>query len=150
MRVALEARGRPAPPLPRLEDWAERLAALVEDLRMQPFAWGVQDCVTVAADGVQAVTGADPHLARGAYATEAEAAAILAAHGGLEGYVAAMMAAFGAAECLPAFAQRGDPVLVEVGNELLCGTVAGEAVAVPGLDRLRFVPAARIRRAWAV
>jgi hypothetical protein len=141
---------RTPPPWPRLDDWPERLAALVEARRHLPFAWGTQDCVTLAADAVLACTGRDPHVARGAYAGEAEAEAILAGEGGLEGWVAATLAAFGAPEIPPALAQRGDWALVVVGNETLCGPVIGESVAVPGTDRLRFVPLARIRRAWAV
>ena len=142
---------RPDPARPRLPDWPERLAELLEARLDLPFAWGAQDCCTLPADAALALTGHDPLAAwRGTYADEAAAEAILARHGGLEGFVADCLAAWGAPECPPAFVQRGDWALVAVGNELLCGVVAGAAVAVPGTHRLRAVPLDRIRRAWAV
>lgn len=135
----------------RLPDWPERLAAMVEARRNQPFAWGEQDCCMFAADCAQALTGRDPAaLWRGRYATEAEAEAFLAPGGGLEGTVAAAMALFGAEEVPPLMAGRGDWALVLVGNQMLVGVVLGGLIATTGDDGLAFVPLRRAIRAWRI
>lgn len=136
--------------IPRLADWPERLAALVEARRLAPFAWGSQDCCLFAADAVQAATGADPAAFwRGTYASEAEAEALLGMKG-LEDRVAAVLAAFGARDCPAGFAQRGDVALVLAGNQPTMGVVLGETVAAPGPEGLVFLPRAAILRAWSV
>lgn len=142
---------RPAPPYPRLPDWPERLTALVEARRDTPFAWGCQDCCLFAADAVLAITGRDPAAAwRGCYADEAGAEALLAAAGGLETLAQAVLARFGAAECPPALAQRGDVVLARLGNADGLGVVLGQDIAAPALRGLAFLPFAAARRAWVV
>jgi hypothetical protein len=135
---------------PRLPDWTERLAELVEERRQAPFAWGSQDCCLFAADAVVAVTGGDPAAAwRGKYRTEAGAERLLGALG-LEGTVAQALADFGLQECPPAFAQRGDLAIVASGNLPTVGVVLGDAVAAPGPDGLAFVPLTSASRAWGV
>jgi hypothetical protein len=135
----------------RLPDWPERLADLVEARRHVPFAWGAHDCALFAADAIAATTGERPFEAwRGRYASEAEADAATEAGGGVEAVVAAELGRWGAAELQPALAQRGDVAMVRVGNTEAVGVVIGEAVAVPGPDRLAFVPLRRAYRAWAV
>lgn len=70
----------------RLKNWPSRFAALVEEAREKPFAWGSHDCCLWAASATQALTGTDPaaHL-RGTYRTGRAALHILEAIGGLEG-----------------------------------------------------------------
>jgi hypothetical protein len=137
----------------RLPDWPEKLADLVEARRYAPFRWGTHDCAMFAADAVLAMTGADP-LARwrGAYATGEEGDAITDPAGGFEPFMAAAFAAFGAPDCDPRLAQRGDVALVSYGNARSLGVVLGGMVAVPGMDRLAFVQArgAFLVRAWAI
>lgn len=141
---------RPTPPRRRLPDWVERLDALVRERLPQPFAWGTHDCCTWAADAVQAVTGDDPMAAwRGSYASQ-EAAEAVIGPGGLSAHVAHVMALYGAPECPPRLAQRGDVVMVEVGNETLCGVVVGTSVLITGTERMCRVPMRRVVRAWAV
>jgi hypothetical protein len=141
---------RPAPTHARADDWPERLAEFIDSRRASAFAWGAHDCFQFAADAAQALTGDDPAAAvRGTYATEEEAEAIIGP-GGLEVWVASTMASWGAAECEPAFAQRGDVVFVAVGNQRMCGVHLGSTIAVPGAERLHFVPASRAMRAWVV
>lgn len=141
---------RPDPIRARAADWPERLAAFIDARRDQPFAWGVQDCFTFAADAAVELTGDDPAAAvRGEYSSEEEADAIIGPDG-LEAWVAATMAAWGASECEPTFAQRGDMVFVAVGNQRMCGVHLGSTVAVPGVDRLHFLPSSRALRAWVV
>lgn len=142
---------RQQPLLRRAQDWPERLAALIEERREMPFAWGEHDCCTLAADAVLAMTGVDPMEAlRSTYASEAGAEAILDEEGGLEALAARLAVTAGLGECHPGFAQRGDAVLVEHGNALAMGVVLGDAVAVPGPDGLVFLPPSAVLRAWSV
>jgi hypothetical protein len=142
---------RPTPARPRLPDWPERMNAALTEACGIPFAWGTHDCWLAAAAIACAVTGRDPAAAvRGAYHTEEEAEARLARAGGLEALVAEAMAAFGAPECDPAFAQRGDVVLVEAGNQLMAGVVADARIAVPGAEGMQLLRLGRARRAWAI
>ena len=140
---------RVKPTTPRLPDWPERLAALVEARRNTPFAWGSHDCGLFAADAVLACTGVDPAAAlRGTYADEAGATAALGPVEGLDGVVRRMEDARGTALCPPALAQRGDTALVQIGNTLAMGVVLGDLVAAPGVDGLVFVPLSAARRVW--
>ena len=135
----------------RRQDWPERLADLVEARRYAPVVWGVHDCAMFAADAVLEITARDPLAQwRGAYATEAEGEAITAPAGGFAPFMAAAFAAFGAAECPPSLACRGDVGLVRYGNTESMGVVLGGIVAVPGLDGLSFLRRAALLRAWTV
>lgn len=137
--------------LARSQDWPERLAAFIDARRYAPFAWGTNDCATLAADAVLELTGVDPMASlRGTYGTEDEADGVISAAGGLEALADSLAAAAGLGACLPLFAQRGDVVLVEHGNILALGVVTGDAVAVPGPDGLAFLPLRAAARAWAV
>jgi hypothetical protein len=123
---------------------------LVEARRHAPFVWGTHDCAMFAADAVLAQTDRD-FLARwrGAYATEDQGEAIIT--GGAFGtFMAAALAAFGAAECPAGLAQRGDVALVRYGNTRSLGVVLGGSVAVPGLVGLSFLSARHIERVWVV
>ena len=96
----------------RTDDWAERLAAFVEERQKLAFEWGPNDCVTHAADAVQAMTGEDPlGPLRGAWSDEASARLALAEHGGLQAAVTGVM---GDPLATPMLAQRGDVVLVRL------------------------------------
>jgi len=141
---------RPVSTRVRAADWPERLAEFIDARRHDAFAWGTHDCFTFAADAALMLTGDDPASAvRGAYATEQEADAIIGPDG-LEAWVAFTMAAWGAAEFDPVFAQRGDVVFVMVGNQRMCGVNLGTNIAVPGAEKLHFIPASHALRAWVV
>lgn len=142
---------RAQPARRRFADWPERLAAIVEDRRTSSFYWGSQDCGSFAADVAIALTGEDPAAwLRGLYDSEEALEAVLAERGGFEAAVAETMADFGAPECPPAFAARGDWALVAVGNQQMVGVVLGDRIAVTGLDGLRFVPLRLAARTWAI
>lgn len=139
------------PPRARPQDWPERLAAHIAAHRAAPFAWGAHDCATFAADWVRMMHDADLLAElRGTYATEAEYLALVAAGGGLSAMAGAAAARLGLPECLSAYAQRGDVVLVRFGNEECLGVVDALSVTVPALGGIRLAPRRGIVRAWSV
>ena len=142
---------RPTPARMRTPDWPERLADILEARLEQPFYYGAQDCGMFASDVALALTGADPAAwLRGAYDTADQLDVLLAEAGGFEAAVERTMAEFGAPECPPAFAARGDWALVEVGNHQMVGVVVGDRIAVTGLDGLQYVPLRLAARTWAI
>lgn len=137
--------------LTRHQDWPELLAEALAARAEFPFAWGTHDCCTLAADMVQVMTGVDPIAAwRGSYQDEAGAEALLNEAGGLAALAERVAREAGLGQCHPGFAQRGDVALVEHGNALALGVVAGDAVAVAGPEGTTFLPRETIRAAWSV
>lgn len=153
--------------LARREDWPERLAALVERRRGETFAWGGTDCVALALDAVEAVTGVDVLPgARGAYDSEEGALAYLRT---LPGHTSLLYAAnevlraAGIHQTTIGLAGRGDVVAYLTGADRLAsevgssrwGAVLGiclgqySVVPLPG-SGIRFAPTARADRAWEV
>lgn len=118
----------------RRDGWEARLAHLEMAARARPFAWGEHDCCTWAAECVQAVTGTDP-LAdlRGTWHSAEAAQAVLQRLGGLRAAVDARLG-----EPLPSvhLAQRGDVVLLAVGNTMALGVCMGRVAVAPGPDGL--------------
>lgn len=132
----------------RFPDWPERLAAFIETHRNEPFVWGRHDCCTFLSDAAVALTGSDPMAEfRGRYDSETGADAML---GGapLDDFVGACLARWGAVESSPLMASRGDIVTASPGNHLMFGICAGPHIALPGEDRLVFVPARMALRCW--
>lgn len=137
--------------LVRREDWPERLNALIESRTFVPFGWGTQDCVTLAADCIEAMTGTDPLMSlRGRWSSQEEAAAVLAELGGL---VHAVRDQFGQA-VPPTMARRGDLVIVEVAGESgpvrALGICLGTFAAAPGPAGLQWPSMADALAAWRV
>lgn len=97
----------------RVEDWPERLLETVDAAKVQPFGWGIADCITFALDCARAVRGGAVGPVIPPYATEAGADAALATLG-----FAALSDAFAAhlEECPVAMAGRGDIGIVENGG----------------------------------
>lgn len=96
----------------RREGWESRLAAVVENYRRQPFAWGTADCFTFTGDCHQAVTGVDLIAPwRGRYADEASALRMVREHVG--DLPALYRQGLGDPAPLPAtLARRGDIAIV--------------------------------------
>lgn len=127
----------------RRADWAERMTAKLDEIRERPFEWAAWDCCHFVAALVEAMTGTDP-LAdyRGSYASEAEAwAAVTARDGNLR---AACKRVFGAT-IKPAFARRGDVVMLRGGMAI--GICAGTHAAFVGDDGIAWKPMAEC--SWA-
>ena len=133
--------------MPRREDWPLALTEWVDAHRATPFEWGGFDCCSAAAAWVRVCTGADFYAAfAGRYDDALGAERIVRAAGGIKKIVTPLLG-----EPLPpAFAQRGDLVLVDIeGRESLAVCVGGEA-AGPGEGGLVFVAPEGWLCAWRV
>jgi len=132
----------------RREDWAERLAEIVEARRETPFAWGVHDCALFSADCVQAMTGIDyAQDFRGTYRS-AKGALDALGHRDL-----AQILDEEFERIAPAYMGRGDVCLVDTGAELTgpaCAVCVGALVVVAGIDGLQFFGASQALSAWRV
>jgi hypothetical protein len=133
----------------RRPDWPETLSQVIEQARQRPFRWGEHDCVSFAADCVQALTGRDPlGSLRGAYSGARGAQRLLAAeHGDLDH---ALCRRFGDS-ITATLAHRGDLVLWHqpvVGQTL--GVCLGALFAVPGERGLRYLQLAAATLAWRI
>lgn len=143
----------------RVVFWEAHLAALISARAAAPFAWGTQDCVTFAADAVQAITGADPIAGiRGTWHDAAGAEAAIAAFFGCPGRIDqathAMAQRQAWPEVPPALAQRGDLVLVPAGPPsgglVVPAICTGERAMHPGSAGLVATPMTRAIRAWSI
>ena len=134
----------------RSEDWPLRLDAAVEAARSRPFAWRVHDCCAFASAVVEAMTGRDVMAELrdefGDYASELGAAKAIARAGGLR---AAWTHALGE-PIAPAFAQRGDVVLILNEGRELIGVNLGTAVCAVSEAGLGFVSGKEVVCAWRV
>jgi len=130
----------------RVHGWPQKLDAKVEEWRSRAFAWGTVDCCQFAAEVVAALTGDDKRALFPAYTDEAEARAIIAAHGGLSGLVTAALGE----QKHPSRAMRGDVVLLDRGQGELIGICIGARIVAPGLQGLEFAPMGCALAAWSV
>jgi hypothetical protein len=132
----------------KVEGFAERLSALLDERRDVPYAWGTNDCVTWAADVALAVSGADPlGDLRGTWTDEASAMAALEAQGGL---IQAMDKRF-PRRSMPSLAQRGDLALVRLADgSLSLAAVEVLYVIAPSDEGLLYLPLEHARIVWEV
>lgn len=125
----------------RITTWQSALRDCVADRYHRPFAWGVHDCCTFAADCVAAVTGADPMRdLRGLY-DDAISAARITRVLALDGLLAARLGP----EITPLLAQTGDVGLTGHGT---CAVWLGSAWMAPGREHLQALPDGAVLRAW--
>jgi len=142
--------------LSRLEDWPERLAALIDARMSVPFRWGSNDCALFAADAVQAVTGVDlAAVWRGQYADEEGARSMRSASSHLaSGDIVAALREMAhrrlGPDAPPLMARRGDIVLVEHDNGHSLAVCLGSMAAAPGRRGLMVLDRAAWRAAWRV
>jgi hypothetical protein len=129
----------------RREDWAEQLADYLDARRDVPFAWGGNDCASFAAGAVEAMTGEATQIQQ----IESAAAYLhfLRDHGPLDAIVDDTL---GERLPSPAFAQRGDVVLLFVDERATLGVCIGTEAAAPGPDGMLAVPMTAARAAWRV
>jgi hypothetical protein len=135
----------------RVQDWPEQLAAWVEEVRARPFEWGAWDCARAANDAVRRLTGLDM-LGDLAWDGARGALRQLQNEGGM---VIALTARLGE-PIAPAFAQRGDVVLLraDLGREVdggpvpAIGVCIGDRAVAPMANGLGFVPMANRDGTW--
>lgn len=128
----------------RLNDWPERLAAFMDERRNVPFQFGIHDCSTFAADAVAAMTGERLQIP---VADSPEAYARLVRD---QGTLRDMAEALLGESIHPAYAQRGDVVLLEMGERETLGICVGAEIAGPGADGLALAPMSMALLAWRI
>lgn len=115
----------------RQADWLLKYSALLAEAESRRFLWGYWDCCQFAARMVEAVTGRDPREIFPPYASEAEAVAIIAAHGDMHAFVSHALREFGE-PVAPHSAQPGDIVLADFGQHLQPSVCTGVMCCAPG------------------
>lgn len=129
----------------RLVDWPERLEAFLRERAARPFAWGAQDCVTFAADAVEAMTGVDPIAdLRGRWTTPRQALREMERHGGLWRAILSRLEEIPIGE-----ARRGDVGLI-LGRRPATVVVLADRVVGPGRDGLCAIPRDQLVSAYRV
>lgn len=108
----------------RLPDWQIRLEAFMRVRRTMPFKWGVHDCATFAADGIEAMTGVRYVPGLRGHQTAREAIAAMRAAGGLKGIATQALGE----PVAPLMATIGDVVLVPMGKREALGLCNGSTV----------------------
>lgn len=98
----------PQVPLSRIEGWPDRLAEFIEARRFLPFAWGPNDCCSLAIAWVQQLTGVDVWPVT--WTSEEEAKDVIEQAGGL---IEAVSSVLGRYNQNWAEARRGDVGLVD-------------------------------------
>lgn len=138
----------------RYQDWPTRLSEFLMTRGETPFEYGANDCCLFVADAVLAMTGVDFAAAdfRGRYKTEAGAYKALKKFGG--GGIAGMMEEFCRCgdfeEVAPAYAGRGDVVLVNHAGLEALGVVdlSGTQAMVTGPEGMVRLPLGLATRGW--
>lgn len=135
----------------RFEHWPVRLNAVIGKHRRAPHVWGRSDCIMFAAECVWALTQKFPgekHF--GTYDDETGALRIIAEYGGLEAMIEAALTEAGVEfeRIDPAFAQRGDPCLMDDGKSV--GICMGAEVLGKTLDGVESRPLTNARICWAI
>lgn len=130
--------------LTRRPDWPERLAEHIARHRTTPFAWGVHDCARFAADAVEAITGR--RIVFFEWAGRVGAAQVLRRTGGLIPAVDAVLPRLPG----PAWAQRGDVLLMQAGARRWLAVADGAQAWAPHRTGLLAVPIGQAVLAWRV
>lgn len=129
----------------RREDWPERLAEYLEGARGRPFSFGTHDCATFAAGAVAVMTDAEIEAPR--VESAADYARFVLAAGSLHDHVGDRL---GEPLPSPAFAQRGDVVLMTLDGRETLGVCIGAEVAGPGPGGMVTMPMSIAAAAWRV
>lgn len=135
----------------RYSGWEKTLREFCESREHSPFSYGSHDCCLFVCDAVLAFTGVD--LAEGirGYIGEAEAMAVLAEHGGVEGVAHTVTRRFEMNEIETGNAQRGDIVICTTETPTLCIIDNTGKPCAPHINGgLAWFPRGSMRRAWRV
>ena len=130
----------------RHQDWPSRLARFYRGRRNTPFAWGTNDCCTLAADWVVEATGTDPMAGIRGIDNVITAGRTLEALGGMREAVTARLGQ-------PIdwmLAQRGDVVMMTLDGRQTLGVVMSEYAMAPGDAGALLVPLGTADCAWRI
>lgn len=130
----------------RYHDWQLRFEAFVRERWSQPFAWGSNDCVLFAADGVEAITG--EHLCP-ELRTHVDARSAVRLLQELGGVRAIADRALGP-QILPQQALIGDVVVVPAGKREALAVCNGGTALLPWPRFVAAVSMRQARAAWRV
>jgi hypothetical protein len=133
----------------RLEGWEDRLFAVIEAARHAPYRLGEHDCLRVACQSVQALTGVDLWPQFAGYTTTRQALAKILEYG--KTLPEAVSFVLGVEPESPKLARRGD-VCHYIDTEDHLGVCIGEHVAVLGPDGIALVPITSdaVRCCWRI
>lgn len=128
----------------RQADWAYKLGEFVNSIHTTPFAYGTYDCGILAAGCIRALTGIDA-MPSMTYSTALEAAQECQRICGspyLDDLVASLAEQYGWTEVKPAFAHRGDLVVIGAKDQTRLGVVSlhGTHIMTPGDNGLVYEP----------
>lgn len=128
-------------------EWYGALDAFVAERTSVPFAWGTNDCCSLAADWVQIVRGNDPMAELRDYTTMLGAYKLLEAEGGIVTAIDKRLGEHGSGM----FAQVGDVAVVRHGdNQLSAGVCIGSHVVAPGEAGLMMIPINQAEASWRI
>ena len=133
----------------RIAGWEKNLNETIERYRLEPFAWGTNDCFTFAVKCEEAVCGKTrfPELYKAEYTNHFGSMRAFMR----EGY-------YGMIDCLHqrldeidmAVAQRGDWAAIGTPDGLAVGVLTGDKIAVTGEKGLLFFDYAQSVKAWRI
>jgi hypothetical protein len=135
---------------PRLAGWEARLDAVLDAYRVRPYALGHADCLRLACDAIEALTGESHwHLFRGQYHDELSARRLIGRWG--RSWGAAFTAFLGVEPRSPLAARRGD-LVTYVDAQPHLGVCIGAEVALYGPGGLAFATLAHpgVRESWSI
>lgn len=131
----------------RLPTWQLSFEQFCAERRRMPFQWGRNDCALFAADCVLALTGRDFALPWRGYSSEVEAAELLRAHGGLEGFGRLALGE----PCEMHKVIAGDVVLIcQEDLQISLGIFTGAACIGPGIRGTMVVTREHAILAWNI
>ena len=129
----------------RVQQWPQRLYAVIEESISKTFQWGEHDCSLFALDCVDAMC--DTEIAsewRGKYETEQEAYELLESVGGFD----AVAESYGFKKVDILQATRGD--IAFINNHQALGIVVGDQIVATGPTSLVSVPLDSAEIFWSV
>ncbi len=134
--------------LTRRQDWPERLAAVLEAARHQPYALGTHDCLRVTCQCIEAMTGVDLWPRFVGYTTRRQALKTIAAIAPSLGEAVSLV--LGRQPQPLALSQRGDVLLYADARGEHLGICTGASMALLADEGLTFVPASLALASWRV
>lgn len=135
----------------RKPNWESGLNRAIDRARGRPFAWGTNDCFTIAAEIITEISGKEDVLKdyRGRYNNAASAQRFIKQfRHGVRGAALHILREF--PQIHVHSAKRGDIVLLRQGDREIMGVCLGAEVAAPAEDGIHFLPLKQAVLAWGI